>query len=205
MLYYVLFNISDYLYLANLSIATSERLYSKITQIDNYDWLSDDIVNRCYQNLDSVVGEECRSGKWSPEKNIIRANADEDHIEIDQCLSTYFGKNMVFRFSARVDLVTETTIWEMKCTNQITIEHMLQVVIYAWIWKMMYENTSLAIQKKKSAKQFKLFNIRTGELWELKATKEELTQIVVELLRGKNISPTRKTDEEFLQEMNILL
>ena len=33
-----------------------------------------------------------------------------------------------YRFTARVDMITNDTIWELKCTSQISVEHLLQVV-----------------------------------------------------------------------------
>jgi hypothetical protein len=191
--------ISDYLYLANISTAVQEKFYSKLNQIDpeEYDWLSETAISLCFERMNIVLGEECTNGKWTPEKNIIYDSADEDHFEIDQCLKQHLGPEYTYRFSARIDMVTENTIWEWKCTSQTTIEHRMQLVIYAWLWKMVYESDKSYIGKEKT---FKLFNIKTGELWELNATREELTTIVVELLRGKYTNPHKKTDEEYITE-----
>jgi hypothetical protein len=67
------------------------------------------------------------------------------------------------------------------------------MVIYAWLWRL------IAPPAGGEAPRFRLFNIRTGEVWELCATTDELTQIVVELLRGKYASPVVQTDAEFLE------
>jgi len=97
----------------------------------------------------------------------------------------------VFRFSARTDLITEDTVWEMKCTTLISIEHKLQVVIYAWIWKHIY---------KEEEKLFKILNIKTGEILVLESTLEELTYIMVLLLKGKYGEQESKPDEEFIED-----
>ena len=175
-----------------MSLAVQERLYSKINQIDReeYNWLSQEIIDECYLRLDKAIGDECRKGEWFPEKTIIRASADEDHTEMDVLLHKYLGNDYTYRFEARVDLITEDSVWELKCVSQISMEHMLQVIIYAWLWRMM----SL-LEKEKT---FKLFNIKTGELWFLAASTDELTDIIVELLRDKYKSHCKKTDEEFI-------
>ena len=46
---------------------------------------------------------------------------------------------------------------------------------------------------------FKLLNIKTGERWVLQATRGELQEIVVALLKGKYAKLTELTDEEFLE------
>ena len=54
---------------------------------------------------------------------------------IDEILRPFIERNDIpeakYRFTARVDMITQNTIWELKCTSQISIEHLLQVVIYA--------------------------------------------------------------------------
>jgi len=187
---------SDYLYLANLLLAVQERLYSKIKQIgrEEYKWLSNEIISECYSRLDKAFGDECRKDEWFPEKTIIRASADEDHTEIDYCLRQHLGNEYTYRFEARVDLVTADSVWELKCVSQITIEHMLQVIIYAWLWRMVYK-----LEEKE--RQFKLFNIKTGELFLLEASTDELTEIIVELLKGKYKTNYKMTDSEFVSSL----
>ena len=69
------------------------------------------------------------------------------------------------------------------------MDHQLQVVIYAWLY------TILGYPEK----SFKIFNIRTNEVQELNATREELDFIMISLLQGKYQRATKQTDEEFLE------
>jgi hypothetical protein len=73
---------------------------------------------------------------------------------------------------------------------------MLQLVIYAWLWQML-DGESISV------KYFRLFNIKTGELYELSAKKEELDIIILALLRGKYNNFEPKTDEEFLIDCGV--
>ena len=75
--------------------------------------------------------------------------------------------------------------------TKITIEHLLQVVIYAWIWRNIYPDDK---------KDFKLLNIKSGEILKLDATMEELTFIMVLLLKGKYGKIEKKTDDEFIED-----
>ncbi len=123
------------------------------------------------------------------EKVLIDYSMDKEYEDIDAILTTYFNGETIFRFSARLDLVTENTVWELKCTSKITIDHLLQVV-YAWLWKILVAND----------RHIRILNIKTGELLELCASLDELTFIVVALLKGKYCDPVVKTDEEFVQD-----
>jgi AAA domain len=187
---------ATYLYLANMYLAVQEKLYFKISQIEahEYDWLSSYVMEECKRRLDYHIGAE---GILHHEYSLIHARADEDHIDIDRvledagvCTDPETGKKKKYRFTARVDVVTESTVWEIKCTQQITIDHMLQVVVYAWLWRLVYGEGD--------QKEFKLFNLRNGSVYTLHASTEQLTFIITELLRGKYEKPIQMTEEEFV-------
>jgi len=184
--------ISDYLYASNIYIATQERLYFKLKQIepDEYTWLTRENVIKCLKRLDAHVLTECRHKIPIFEKVLIDYSMDKEHEDIDAILAPHFNNGTIFRFSARVDLVTENTLWELKCTSKITIDNLLQVVIYAWLWKILVADD----------RNIRILNIKTGELLQLEATMDELTLIVVALLQGKYCAPVVKTDEEFVQD-----
>jgi hypothetical protein len=117
---------------------------------------------------------------------------DDAHSNIDEYLRDKIDENLVFRFTARVDTITENSVWEIKCTSNTTIDHMMQVVIYRWLWQMTTDEE----------KQFKLFNIKTGEIYLLEATDEEIDSIMLALLKGKYEKTERITDEQFLKNCN---
>jgi precorrin-4 methylase len=83
-------------------------------------------------------------------------------------------------------------VWELKCTSKISLDHLLQVVIYAWIYKNLHPEDE---------KVFKILNVKTKEVMTLHASLEEITQIVIALLKGKYTPPTEKTEEEFIKEV----
>jgi hypothetical protein len=53
----------------------------------------------------------------------------------------------------------------------------------------------------KPAKNFKILNIITGEIVTMNHEPEELTRIVIALLKGKYENINLKTDDEFLRDM----
>ncbi len=188
--------INDYLYIANVSVAVTETLYFKLKQIDfdEYNWLTDEIIMLCKNRLRDIIGPDCENVMPSIEETIIHESNETLHIKIDEYLNTIFDNSQEFRFTARVDLITETTVWELKCTSEITTEHLVQVIIYAWLWNM--KNS----EEEFEPKVFKIFNIKTGEVLRLDATIEELNTVVITLLKGRFLEPTIKNDEEFINE-----
>jgi hypothetical protein len=126
------------------------------------------------------------------EKQLIHHSQESEHSKIDTLLYPYFSYETKFRFTGRVDLLTDSTIWELKCTSQINMDHKMQVVIYMWLWRILYESDTT------EKKEFKILNIRTGEQVRVDATMEDLTMVVVALLRNKYGKPEKQTDEEFV-------
>jgi hypothetical protein len=123
--------------------------------------------------------------------------ADTDKQQkIDDVLKPLFPNGELFKITGRIDLITELCVWELKCTTQITIDHMLQVVLYAWLWRIVIED----VEYLSNIRDFKIFNIKTGEIYQLFATMEELTDIVVAVLRGKYEKLIIKNDNEFIEE-----
>jgi hypothetical protein len=183
---------ADYLFLANVYVAVQEKLYFKLKQITpgEYNWLTVDIVNKCMTTLKCSI---CPSTRNEFEKQIIHHSFELEHAKLDAKLYEHFGYETKFRFSARIDLLTNDTLWELKCTSNLTMDHKLQVIIYAWLWRVLFEG-----DESTNKKEHKLLNIRTGEILRLDATVDELTEIVVSLLKGKYGKNTILTDEEFI-------
>jgi hypothetical protein len=186
----------DYLYLANIHLAIQEKLYFKLKQIqrDEYSWLGNEEIQECRNRLENVIGKDCQEDIPSIEEVIIDYAEEADHKTIDEFLRPHFGGSKIFRFHARVDLITKNNVWEIKCTSKTTIEHLLQVVIYAWLWQM--RNCVDLCHRGK--RDFKIFNIKTGEILRLDATLDELHFIMIALLKGKYQEEVLKTDEEFI-------
>lgn len=181
-------SINDYLYLSNIYISIQERLYFKLKQInsDEYNWIDNELLNQCIERLEKMIVE---NNEYIPsfEKTLIHNSNESLHENIDRILKPYFTENILFRFSAIIDVFSENSIWELKFTNQISIEHKIQLVIYAWI----YQSMNLP------SRDFKLFNIKTGELYILNSNFDDLSTIVISILKGKYEKPLIKTDIEF--------
>jgi len=203
---------SDYLYLSNLFVAVKEKLLFKMKQIErgDYGWLAEDTIEQCMRRLDAVIGGDLTQQQQHPntaeppliEYPIIQYDMDNAIERLNQVLAPHFpNMEKKFRFSARLDLVTRRCIWELKCTSSITVEHKLQVALYAWLWNIVYSaNAPTSKHVCSNPRETRIFNIRTGEKWFLNASFHELTTIVVALLKGKYDKPAVKPDDEFVAD-----
>jgi hypothetical protein len=204
-------NVNDYLYLSNVYYAVKEKLYFKLKQINNneYNWLPDETIQKCFCRMNKILSisnnptiivpnnnnEKPSLINFKIEETIIDKNNELQHKNIDDILITHFPTD-IFRFSARVDLITDNDVWEIKCTNSITNEHLLQVVIYAWLWRTTIED----ILNFTNVKEFKIFNVKSGVVMRLDATTDELNYIVISLLKSKYGEKEIKKDGDFIEE-----
>jgi hypothetical protein len=188
--------VDEYLYLANVYVASKEKLYFKLNQIERheYTWLTRPTIRNCIERLDETVGTEYVRGDTPPliEYTIIDHSCDAETAKIQAVLDPFFvGHGKKFRFAAVSDIITEKTLWELKYTSTISLEHQLQVLVYAWLWQILHPD---------APREVRVLNIRTGEIQRLQSTLDELTTVVVALLKGKYEDPEPKTDEEFVAE-----
>lgn len=185
---------ADYLFLTNLYVASQEKLYSKLKQIQRheYTWISEEIKSKIMDRMNLHLGHEFQeNNETEVEKQLIHYSMEKEHEKIDKILEPYFHKEKNFRFSGRLDILSKTELWELKCTSKISQEHQLQVVIYAWLWNVLYNE---------SPRNVCLLNIRTGEKQVLKQDYDKLTKIVVALLMNKYERYTTLDNDEFLDK-----
>jgi hypothetical protein len=191
-------NVGDYLYMANVLEACQEKLYFKLKQIqrDEYNWLTPELLKKCKSRMMKVLQKDIEEDDdVLMEEPIVSYEDEYENEQLNSTLNPFF-ENHSFRFSARVDLLTSETLWELKCTSEITVEHLIQTVLYAWIWRTIH---------KDGEKEIKIFNIRSGQVLRLEATDAQLTHIVVVLLKGKYEKEPPLPEGDFINECRRIL
>ena len=194
---------TDYYLLANLFVAAKERLLFKWKQIapEDYRWFKSDEIEKCMNRLDDIIWPECSEHPPKVEFAIICRDMDAEQERANALLAPFFPENeKKFRFSGIIDLITVRSLLELKFTAMLSVEHRLQLVLYAWMWNIVH---TPELNKRRNAecldkREARLVNVKTGERLRLNASFDDLTTIVVELLRGRYDSEGSKTDEEFL-------
>ena len=183
-------SVPDYLYLANLYSAHNEKLFYRLRQIekDDYTWLSPAMLKDCTSRLETVLFDGIEIIDIDMEQTIIEPSMSLETERLSTALAPYFPTRE-FIFTARVDSITSGAVWEWKCTAFLTVDHFLQVIIYAWIWKTLHPADT---------RDFILFNIRTNEKYQLCGELQDLESIVVLLIKAKYEKPARQEDAVFL-------
>jgi hypothetical protein len=177
--------VGDFLYLGNLYIAITENIHNKLAQIDKYDWLTKEMVDKCHTNLDNNVGK-----KMEYEKKVGN--------ECFKCSTCYVHNTNEYgcvHIAGRLDAIDKGTVWEFKCVNDIQVEHLLQVILYAWLWNK-------SMMDSYGSRKFKLLNIRTGQIVTINAKSHLIDQIAEILLCNKYSPKMKDTDDEFVTKCN---
>ena len=167
-------NIKDWLHLGNFYLACINKLYYKIKQITNYDWITEKIIEGCHNNM---------------KRNISSFN--DLIFEVEQEITFTNNKYGQITLAGRFDAISNDTLWEFKCVDSLSLEHKLQLIIYSYMWqkhnnnfisnyndfllkdKININNTEKqsiqkqSLEKSKGNRQCKLMNIRTGEVLKL--------------------------------------
>lgn len=171
-------SLERYLLMSNLYIALNENIFSKLNQIDRYDWLNTSIVTQCHSNLENQIGK----------------NASYEHIIIQDNKNYYTYEHELYGsiyISGRIDVVDDTTLWELKCVSALTTEHLLQIIIYAWLWEK-------CMKKEHGNKKYKILNIRTNEILELKYNDHYVNEIIEFIFINKYDAKFKDDDNIFI-------
>lgn len=175
-------SISDFLKVGNIYISKHNGLHSKLAQITKYKWLTKKMIDECHKNMEFLNNK-----KLVFEKNI--SNCDEDIFKITH---KEFGKIII---NGRIDAFDDENVYEFKCVDSISIDHKLQLILYHWLWK----KSDLFITE--GNKNFKLLNIKTGEMLQLVNDDYKINQIVELILANKFVKKNTLNDDEFVKHI----
>jgi len=179
----------DYLLSANFYAAVKERLYGKVMQIKSYHWFGKEARRETNQRMLSTVGPHLDHIEY----NLVPKENEELHALINKKIHELTEDKLPhrFRFAGRVDAIAASTLWEFKFVAELSLEHFLQVMIYAWLWRQVYPD---------DPKHVRLFNIRTNEVQECRATVESLDRVIRILMLGRYGDKEKQQNEAFLQK-----
>jgi len=174
--------ISASLLMGNIYIAFEEKIHSKLKQTLKYDWLQNSDLDICFKNLERYVLPDVEFEVGLFDKVNNNGKCFYSHV------TNKFG---IIKISSRADAIDSENLFEFKCTSKLQIEHELQLVGYAWLWKK-----TLGIDQP--LKKFMLLNIRTGECREMIYKDYEIETIMSLLFENKFAEKETKKDEEFI-------
>lgn len=154
-------SIAELLYMSTMFLALNTGYYVKIEQIEKFDWITKDEINEIMKIFKSSISKKAKY---------------EEEITLKYDSNTeLFG---------RIDIIDNDTLYEIKCTNKISNEHIIQLVLYAYMTKNKYAH-------------YKLFYIYLNKIIEIKYS-DNFKKIIDYLIFTKYNIAKKISDDEFL-------
>lgn len=184
----------------------------KNTQITNYDWLSDEMLDLCINRLKSL--------------NISNNAKFEQELKYSILNRDIIGYYDCFDFHSSVN-DDKNNFYEFKCVKEIKSEHYIQLAIYAYLYEINNNNViiklendivelnklqnnfdaiieinniELKINKLKVQKNYYLYNILSDELFQINFTLENLETMIHNLINYKYYNNHNTSDDIFLKK-----
>ena len=154
-------------------VSLVEKLYHKMNQITHHNWITNDMMDGCFEALDKHIPEDA---------------AYEREVRHKTKAFPEYGDIVV---TGRLDVLGDEVVLELKCVDALLLEHKMQLVVYAWLWR----EECLALQ---GSRVFKLVNMRTGETLRLKASSPLIDEAMRILMDNKYTKVPEVSDEVFV-------
>lgn len=171
--------IQDYVTIAIYYSCICSKLLHKANQIVIRDWLDMDDIKACHEHLSKHLSTQ---PMW--EQNLGKSKKNNSNVF---CYNHQkYGSIEIY---GRVDAIDDENVWELKCVNNIIIEHKLQLIIYYFICNREEENKN---------KEFKLLNMKSGEVLLLKKDNTKINYIMEKIFETKVLVKDKINDIDFL-------
>ena len=170
-------DIAGHLRLAALYTYDKTGFKCNPVRITKYDWVSPALLHQCLSVLKKHIPEDTKSVRY----------------EVGIARTWRFREDLTMTVLGTMDIVTDDTVFEIKCKSQLQDEDRMQLALYAWLvhnnqfWPFNYIN------------KFRLLNIRTGEMEELLSTEQELEEFVTIIINDNLKGELKLKDAEFFK------
>ena len=161
----------------------------KLKQIKKYDWVNKDDMTQCYRRLDKVINGDCEFEKYL-ECTYVTGKYD---VTIMGAIDIIEKKSMLTNKESMLDQ-NKIILWEIKCVEELKQEHMLQLAIYSYLYKM---------NKGKFETENVLYNVLTDEMVEVKV--QDATKLLDYLIKSKYDTEAKLSDTKFINSIKKII
>jgi hypothetical protein len=187
-------SISEYLRLAAIYGYVTGGFLSKPEQITCYDWLTPEMCEPMLAVLREHLGGSTAATQFEVPLLLPPSNA-----------------GLPVEVAGRLDALTDDAIFELKCTREISDEHLLQLVLYGWMWDNLPSTVASSDTRDKGRerkqpcadthgeRRLLVVNVRTGEARELVSTPAERAHVARVLVQAYLRGDPKLDDATFLQ------
>lgn len=150
--------IEDMCYLAVLQECRMSGYWSKLYQIDDYTWLTNEENIDQFNRILKIINKNIHAYANNEYEYRIEKNIKQDYI-----------------IAGFIDCIDHTskTIWEFKCVSNISDLHILQLTMYAYISKQQFPDY-----------RYKILNLLSGEVLEVQEIQfENIDEIILDIIK----------------------
>lgn len=177
--------IEDYVTIGIYYQCICSGLIHKANQIFNKSWLNLDDVKECHKHLSKHLAGGTR---W--EMSLTNGGGISEERKLPFSYNhPKFGNIDIYN---RIDAIDNDNVWELKCVNNLSLEHKLQLIIYYFIFKC--TDKSVACNK-----EFKLLNMKSGEVLNLIKDDTLIEYIMEKVFETKVMVRDKLSDEDFIK------
>jgi DNA polymerase III delta prime subunit len=176
----------------------------KLSQVQNYNWLSIDNLETCITRLEEHITQ----------------NAKFEKLYFHTDTKILYNRKLI----GRIDCLDGENVWEFKCVDKMKNEHLIQLGLYAFLVESQQrrfrpafeanstENHTMALLRYFNVvpstlpvsnhlnKNYFLFNILDNRILKLKTSYDKLCEMTKYIIQKKYMAPVTKTDKDFVKE-----
>jgi hypothetical protein len=180
--------ISDMLYVSNCWSAYQNKTICRLAQIYQYNWLNQTHFKDALERLQSLN----ISSNSLFEREVVFTNklANKSVNKITTPSISINGKIDIFDKKSK-------NIYEIKCTQELTKEHYIQLALYMFMYEMEDQTKKKRKKPKPSGMKYLLYNINTDNLCEI-VYNENISHIFFKIIQEKQKQQQMQDDETFL-------
>ena len=172
----------------------TEYIY-KLAQINKYDWLSEQHLALAIDRMKAHLSSNCNF-----------------EIEVDT-IKPILGKHV----NGRIDIFDKESniLWEIKAVKSLKFEHLIQTVIYGYLFQKMldskpeYQMKYLGVDEKTPVEKIiakgeikcRTFNILNGQILEVSFDPSAIEGMIDMIIYAKYFDGRTADDDEFVREL----
>jgi len=165
------------LFISNIWNTIKSGYLFKKYQITNYEWLSQDNLDKSMERLNSLNISDTANFEFK----IEASNKPE-----------LFNRNLI----GYLDCISQGKMFEFKCVKELTAEYILQVGCYMYLLETFIQKT---YQESDSEMEYYLYNILTDEKIKVSASNDNLKKFIYFLMEKKFFTKNYISDDNFMK------
>jgi hypothetical protein len=188
--------VSKHLHMSCMYCSFLSGYVFKLNQIKNYDWISLENLDKSFNRLDDFFGN--KDMIYEKMIKIDQKNIKESELDYIREFNNLIINNRI-ELSGSIDCITRKldNMYEIKTVSSLKDEHILQLVVYAFMYNYLVGNVNLDMK-------YNLYNIITDECIQIKYDYELFCSIVKDLIKIKIYDNLVISNDDFLKKcMNI--